>query len=181
MRIRRHSQSVYVISTDDPASVRQFFEMLGLVFVDEKHGSGPAHVSCERNGQVLEIYPERGHAEVDTGPERSTSTQPYDPARWFEHVGCEGRHFIHETGNPHTLPGRMLGWCPKKQGAFYFSKSEVANASPQAKHWIDGFLAGAEPAPPRDEEGGPDYDSDVGRDWAERVRVFRSSGVWEPR
>lgn len=58
MNIRRHASNVIVIKTDEPEEMRRFFEALGLTFADEKHGDGPAHVSCERNGQVLEIYPE---------------------------------------------------------------------------------------------------------------------------
>jgi hypothetical protein len=181
MRIRRHSSNVYVISTDDPGPIRKFFEALGLVFVDEKHGGGPAHVSCERNSQVLEIYPQRGRVAADASSERASSSPPYDPTRWFNHVGCEGRHYVHEMGNPHTFPGRMLGWCPKRDGSFFFSKSEIAEASPETMHWVDGFLAGAEPAPPHRPEGGPDYESEAGREWADRIRAFRTSGAWETR
>jgi hypothetical protein len=60
MKIRRHAQDVYVIKTDEPQEIQLFFEAFGLKSQDEEHGDGPAHVSCERNGQVLEIYPETG-------------------------------------------------------------------------------------------------------------------------
>ena len=39
--------------------VLSFFQTLGLEFVKEKHGSGPEHYACERNGVVFEIYPSR--------------------------------------------------------------------------------------------------------------------------
>jgi hypothetical protein len=38
---------------------KQFFQSIGLEFVEEKHGNGPAHWACEINGNVLEIYPEQ--------------------------------------------------------------------------------------------------------------------------
>ncbi len=57
MKIHRHAPNVYVISSSEPQEVKQFFESLGLVFQAEKHGDGPEHVACERNGVVLEIYP----------------------------------------------------------------------------------------------------------------------------
>lgn len=59
MKIRRHSPSVYVISSAEPKEVQRFFEAFGLEFEDEQHGDGPRHVACERNGMVLEIYPQR--------------------------------------------------------------------------------------------------------------------------
>jgi hypothetical protein len=68
MKIRRHAPNVYVIKTTEPQEVQRFFEALGLTFQNEKHGDGPAHVSCERNGQVLEIYPERPDARVPGAP-----------------------------------------------------------------------------------------------------------------
>lgn len=57
MKIRRHAPNVYIISSAEPAEVQRFFESLGLEFEAEKHGDGPQHVACERNGVVLEIYP----------------------------------------------------------------------------------------------------------------------------
>lgn len=57
VKIRRHAHNFYVISASDPEETQRFFESLGLVFQDEKHGDGPRHVSCERKGNVLEIYP----------------------------------------------------------------------------------------------------------------------------
>lgn len=59
MNIRRHAPNVYVIKTAQPEEVQRFFEALGLTFQEEKHGKGPTHFSCERNGYVLEIYPGR--------------------------------------------------------------------------------------------------------------------------
>lgn len=34
-----------------------FYSKLGLVFVQEQHGSGPVHYSCTLGATVIEIYP----------------------------------------------------------------------------------------------------------------------------
>jgi catechol 2,3-dioxygenase-like lactoylglutathione lyase family enzyme len=34
-----------------------FYRALGLAFVEERHGAGPTHYACDRDGFVLEIYP----------------------------------------------------------------------------------------------------------------------------
>lgn len=49
--------NLVVLRTADLASARSFYEVLGLSFMEEQHGSGPAHLSCERGGTVLELYP----------------------------------------------------------------------------------------------------------------------------
>ena len=49
--------NLVVLRAADLASARSFYEMLGLSFVQEQHGSGPVHLSCERGGMVLELYP----------------------------------------------------------------------------------------------------------------------------
>jgi len=43
----------------DTAVTRQFYETFGLVFVEEKHGTGPTHYACDFIGMVFEIYPLR--------------------------------------------------------------------------------------------------------------------------
>jgi hypothetical protein len=52
-----YDEKTFVLRVDDIEKMRAFLEALGLTFVREKHGSGPEHYSCERNGRVLEIYP----------------------------------------------------------------------------------------------------------------------------
>lgn len=52
-----HNQNTYVLRTDDMDKLVSFFSDLGLTFKTEKHGSGPEHYACEKNGKVLEIYP----------------------------------------------------------------------------------------------------------------------------
>jgi hypothetical protein len=49
--------NLLVFRTTDLASARSFYEVFGLRFVEEQHGSGPVHLSCERGGMVLELYP----------------------------------------------------------------------------------------------------------------------------
>ena len=44
---------------------RQFYEKLGLKFIKEKHGSGPAHYSADVDGLVLELYPAKEHEQPD--------------------------------------------------------------------------------------------------------------------
>lgn len=34
-----------------------FYELVGLVFVEEQHGNGPRHLSSEIDGVVVELYP----------------------------------------------------------------------------------------------------------------------------
>jgi hypothetical protein len=52
-----YSDDVFVIKTDDPIKLRDFFTKLGLSFVQEQHDGGPVHYACEVNGKVFEIYP----------------------------------------------------------------------------------------------------------------------------
>jgi hypothetical protein len=100
----------------------------------------------------------------------------YDERLWFLHRGCTGRHFL--LGNPHTFPGRIYGWCGIKKRSFFFSKSEIEEASPEAIIWIEGFLAGNEPEPPKNSEGEVDFESHEYKLWLHMVEVFRQSGAW---
>ncbi len=49
--------NLLVLRAADLALSRSFYEELGLSFVEEQHGSGPVHLSCERGGAVMELYP----------------------------------------------------------------------------------------------------------------------------
>ena len=46
-----------VIRAADLARARQFYELLGLAFREEQHGTGPTHLACELGAAVFEIYP----------------------------------------------------------------------------------------------------------------------------
>ena len=48
-----------VLYARDPVATRQFYETVGLAFVEEKHGEGPVHYAHAFPGLVLEIYPLR--------------------------------------------------------------------------------------------------------------------------
>lgn len=49
-----------VVYVSDMQRSTEFYEMLGMAFQDEKHGSGPVHVSTELGDTVLELYPQGG-------------------------------------------------------------------------------------------------------------------------
>lgn len=49
--------NLIVLKTEDKERLKDFYQTLGLQFVQEKHGDGPIHYSCEMQGLVLEIYP----------------------------------------------------------------------------------------------------------------------------
>ncbi len=49
--------SLIVLKTEYKERLKEFYEILGLQFTQEKHGDGPVHYSCEFDGLVLEIYP----------------------------------------------------------------------------------------------------------------------------
>jgi hypothetical protein len=80
----------------------------------------------------------------------------FDPSLRFLHRGCAGLHFA--IGNPQTFPGRMWGWCARRSRTFFFSKSDVEDATPEMAAWMAGFLAGNAPAYPRDAEGDRDFE-----------------------
>ncbi len=50
-------QRVFVIRTPEMARVVDFFQSMGLGFVEEQHGDGPVHHACARHDALLEIYP----------------------------------------------------------------------------------------------------------------------------
>lgn len=99
-----------------------------------------------------------------------------DQALWFMHQGCRGRHFL--LGNAHTVPGRMLAWCPKEQCSLFVSKADMGKMSRAASYWLAGFLNGAEPDPPAGEDGPPDFDSKAYARWRKDTAAFRESGAW---
>jgi hypothetical protein len=120
---------------------------------------------------------------VDTRPGSSDqqfpmSIPPIDEQLWFLHLNCTGRHFI--LGNPHTFRGRMMGWCPKKRGSFFFSKSEIEDCSSETAAWVKGYLSGNELSPPRNADNNLDVDSAEYRAWTVRMEAFRSSGFLPP-
>lgn len=51
--------SLLVIRCLDIEVSKNFYELLGLSFTKEKHGNGPLHYSCEHEGCVFELYPNK--------------------------------------------------------------------------------------------------------------------------
>jgi lactoylglutathione lyase len=54
--------SLFVIRTSNLNACLDFYQRLGLVFVEEKHGAGPIHYSCSSNCIVFELYPRASHS-----------------------------------------------------------------------------------------------------------------------
>ena len=57
----RHDESVklslVVVRVAELAASRRFYEQLGLALDQERHGSGPEHLSTLIGGTVVELYP----------------------------------------------------------------------------------------------------------------------------
>ena len=51
--------SLIVIRAGDIEASLSFYRALGVVFIQEQHGSGPVHYSCDFGGLVLELYPSK--------------------------------------------------------------------------------------------------------------------------
>ncbi|MBI3269129.1 MAG: hypothetical protein HYZ53_08900 [Planctomycetes bacterium] len=49
--------SLLVLKTDKLEETKRFYEHLGVMFVQEKHGDGPLHYSAALGDLVLEICP----------------------------------------------------------------------------------------------------------------------------
>jgi hypothetical protein len=88
----------------------------------------------------------------------------------FKSTSRPGVHYF--AGNPHTFPGRIMAY---HEDGFELnvSRSEVIEPSEMALVWLDGFLAGSEPAPPQSD------DPDEERAWEARRRRYRESGQLE--
>ncbi len=51
------SLGLIVLRTANLIQTLEFYQALGLNFVEEKHGNSPIHYSCNLGQTVLEIYP----------------------------------------------------------------------------------------------------------------------------
>ena len=89
----------------------------------------------------------------------------------FRSSHCDGDHYL--VGNPHTFPGRMAMWCEVSSCELSVSLSEISSASEHARVWIDGFLAGNEPAPPQNDDPSEE------QAWHRARRAFRATGEWQ--
>lgn len=61
--------NLIVLRSSDPEQAVQFYQALGLHFVQEQHGKGPIHWASQTIDFVMEIYPAKSPEQVD----RSTS------------------------------------------------------------------------------------------------------------
>lgn len=57
--------SLLVLRCEDIEVSKNFYELFGLSFVEEKHGKGPIHYSCVINEFVFELYPNNGQKTND--------------------------------------------------------------------------------------------------------------------
>lgn len=55
--------NLIVLRAQDPKALAEFYERLGLVFEEDKHGKGPVHYAARLPGLVFEIYPRASEAE----------------------------------------------------------------------------------------------------------------------
>ncbi len=54
-----------VLRTSQVEAKLTFYRILGLAFVEEKHGAGPVHYSCQLGRTVIEIYPGSAQEPLD--------------------------------------------------------------------------------------------------------------------
>jgi hypothetical protein len=114
-------------------------------------------------------------------PVQPDETPPFDETLWFACSLTPGsRDYV--VGNAHTFLGRLLAYCERKEGSphYYASASEVLReCSTETGWWVRGFLAGAEPEPPRDLDGDfLAFDHPEMALWRQRTSVWAESGVW---
>ena len=57
--------SLLVIRCNDIEVSKSFYQLLGFSFIREKHGNGPVHYSCEHDGTVFELYPNKSESPQD--------------------------------------------------------------------------------------------------------------------
>ena len=59
------SLALLVLCTSRMEASLAFYRAVGLLLVEEKHGSGPVHYSCQMGDTVVEIYPGAAHEILD--------------------------------------------------------------------------------------------------------------------
>jgi hypothetical protein len=104
----------------------------------------------------------------------------FDPERWVTAAGYDDRLLL--GFNPHVHAGRIGVWAAELGTGTRISASDVMDASPIARAWIDGFLAGNEPAP-GEMFGEQVYDLPDDHPkwirWRAAVTRFRATGRWD--
>jgi hypothetical protein len=107
----------------------------------------------------------------EQGPELAGSA--VDEQLWFL-APCGGRDFF--VGNGHTFTGRIAAWCPDIGRHYNVSVAEVQQMSEAARFWVQGFLHGTEPDPPRDPDGETSPEDLTA--WLAATTRFRRTGSW---
>lgn len=64
--------SLIVIRSANLEAALSFYQALGLDFIEEQHGAGPIHYSCELGNIVLELYPAKNGPALEPQPVDST-------------------------------------------------------------------------------------------------------------
>jgi lactoylglutathione lyase len=99
--------NLVVLYVKDLERSRRFYEALGLEFVHEQHGDGPAHYACAMSDLVLELYPARagiapgGRAAVSLGFRVSSIPTVLEQIHPLSDV------LGMPTANPNTVPLRL--------------------------------------------------------------------------
>jgi lactoylglutathione lyase len=57
MAMTKPTLGLVVLRSSDIEALLTFYRAIGLSFMEEKHGSGPMHYSCQLGTTVIEIYP----------------------------------------------------------------------------------------------------------------------------
>lgn len=58
------SLKLLVLRTPEPDRLRRFYQVLGIGFAEERHGSGPLHLAGGIGDAVLELYPLEGEGAI---------------------------------------------------------------------------------------------------------------------
>jgi hypothetical protein len=102
--------------------------------------------------------------------------EPVDERLWFQ-ATCGGRDYLVGSGN--TFTGRMAAWCPAQRVGYNVSLGEIGTMPDETRYFITGFLAGAQPDRPVDDQGDMD-EADLAA-WRSATQRFRRTGYWYGR
>lgn len=86
--------SLVVLQSGNVEAARDFYSLLGLSFIEERHGTGPRHYSARLGALVLEIYPCQGNNAP--APLRIGFRVP-SLERTLERLRSRGMRIVHEA------------------------------------------------------------------------------------
>ncbi|HWL08426.1 MAG TPA: VOC family protein [Planctomicrobium sp.] len=58
--------NLVVVRSREPERLMSFYQLLGITFQLEQHGTGPVHWAADLDKQVMEIYPSKSMEDVDS-------------------------------------------------------------------------------------------------------------------